>query len=161
MNTRPFFQVVPKSVQLWAWITVGRYRCDSPDYGNSDGRRSPRLVLDNTPLHCRWPLHWHSGRHLAAWPRLRIRRRPPALHATRPLGPGLHPGSASVGLLALFRAAPTPRISLWSLRTSGSFRPAILLVVRDSPASPSVRQCTIPLRPEPRNQPLTAPPQPS
>ena len=22
MNTRPFFQVVPKSVQLWAWITV-------------------------------------------------------------------------------------------------------------------------------------------
>ncbi len=156
MNTRPFFQVVPKSVQLWAWITVVATVVIALTMG----------ILTIAAHHgSLWtiPLYTIAGLFTGT------------LFAIWLLGLGfvyadarrraMHPvlwvlvcpsGSASVGVPALFRAASTPRITLWSLRTNNSFRPAILLVVRDSPASPAHSRCTLPLRPDSRNQPLTA-----
>ena len=157
MNTRPFFQVVPNVRQALGVDHCLRCRCHGPIRWSMVHRRPPRLAVDDSPLQRRWPVRSASVLHLAAWPWFRLCRRPPARHAPCPLGPRRTSGSSSVGIPALFRAAPTPRITLWSLRTDNSFRPAILLVVRDSPDSPADSRCTLPLRPDSRNQPLTAP----
>lgn len=54
--------------------------------------------------------------------------------AAIPLGPGRNPVSSLAGISPLFCYAPTDRVDLLSLWADDSAKPAILLLVRKSPA---------------------------
>ena len=60
--------------------------------------------------------------------------RPAAGHAAIPLGPGRSPVSSPAGISPLFCYAPTDRVDLLALRANHGAKPAILLLVRESPA---------------------------
>jgi hypothetical protein len=109
--------------------------CSADRVGSGLPRSSTRhRVANNVHICQRWLIRWCRDRCLASMSRVCLCGRTAAGHAAIPLGPGRRPVSSLAGLSPLFCSAPTDRVGLLSLWTNDSAKPAILRLVRKSPA---------------------------